>query len=638
MLFLVFTYFFVSKAPLSSAHPLVDPRGSPKNTTDAANITSGWVSTPNVRGTANILISSLTTLALCAWTAYHPNVHPKRSIWHTSIRRLKWMLAAIFIPEWVLYCAWSQRYTAETLKITLNKILADKAAAASVDEGADAEIAPGVTTAPAQKPAPKQTVEKWTTEAAFFATSGGFAVHSSTFWPTPILTFTPDGLLALAKLNLLPVPAVTMMDKSKADTGTKILVCLQAGWFLLQTLARLVQHLPVTLLEIHVLAHVGCAFGMYWFWLRKPYDAEYPIILEDERIRDLVALWVVTVDKDESVDIGLIRRKQSDFIYFQSRRTRWAYSVKRALDDYKSTPEIPGARWTDDGWFKKTFPQLATPPIQARMEQQLLRMKRALASLDNSVETTASSDDARDVPSTPPSPAPPPSTPPQPDVSTTPPSPTPSPTRSPTPSPTPSPNPSSNPSPNPSPPPSPYRPPHSIRRSNVHTISLSNDIDDLFVVPRRTNHVIQGTATLFTSSRDELINRSSSYLAAAVMGACYGAVHLAAWNAHFATPVEKWMWRASGLAFAAFPAATTMGLLWNLGTRPTTIWSWPGVTWVFDALWVSFMTMDTFVLLPAYMGGRVFVVGECFAGLRSAVDGTYRTVGWTGFVPHAGGG
>jgi hypothetical protein len=50
------------------------------------------------------------------------------------------------------------------------------------------------------------------------------------------------------------------------------------------------QKLPLTVLEIHVLAHDLCAFAMYAACYEKPYDVESPILLEGEIESDLAAL------------------------------------------------------------------------------------------------------------------------------------------------------------------------------------------------------------------------------------------------------------------------------------------------------------------------------------------------------------
>jgi hypothetical protein len=339
------------------------PLHNATNTTPPTAV--GWTAAPQTRGTFDLLLSCLTTLFLCAWTAYHPNVIADIGQWRKLAKRVLWMVIAVLVPEIVLWCAWEQWWTSRRLMRVVED-LGEKAfdgvggdLVAWGEDGRTAEECSGCaasdvsrdsgdyglerlfsetggpveneeleTTAPPSpqlpsdstfsrsfasklrlrtkkaKSEPKHQPQKptWTKEQAFFALSGGYAVSTSTFHPSPHLTLTPTALIYLARLGLLPdTPPTTISDKSKADYVAKILVCIQAGWFLLQSIARLAQRLPLTLLELHVLAHVGCTFVMYMLWIEKPYDVGVPVFVTDERVRDLVAFWALD---DESVCIS----------------------------------------------------------------------------------------------------------------------------------------------------------------------------------------------------------------------------------------------------------------------------------------------------------------------------------------------
>lgn len=361
----------------------------PSSTSASANTTTahtpsvvGWTSTPQVRGTFDLLLSCLTTLSLCAWTAYHPNVQGTRSEWKRMVRRLGWMIVAVFVPEIVLWSAWEQWWAARRLRATVNgfgrrafdgvgvcvdgmwegkgegieecatcggeadRRIRDDPLCWLGEEGLGLDVLFGdggcevhrstvgerrdsaasgasgrlVETGSERRSSLQRRsssrarsslgtssiseedeleledpYEPWTMEQAFFALSGGYAIPSPKASQTikaPNLTLTPEGLLYLARLGLLPrTSPASVSDKSKADHIAKALVCLQAGWFLIQTIARLAQKLPVTVLEVHVLAHVLCAFAMYAIWIDKPYDVGSPIMVEDERVRNLGALW-----------------------------------------------------------------------------------------------------------------------------------------------------------------------------------------------------------------------------------------------------------------------------------------------------------------------------------------------------------
>ncbi|KAK7540382.1 hypothetical protein IWX49DRAFT_555220 [Phyllosticta citricarpa] len=92
-----------------------DPSTRSQHTTDPT-----WHPSPKTRGTYQLLLGCLTTLSLCAWTAYHPNVRPHRGTARALWRRFTWMLAAVVAPEVVLYYAWEQRWTALLLRKRVN--------------------------------------------------------------------------------------------------------------------------------------------------------------------------------------------------------------------------------------------------------------------------------------------------------------------------------------------------------------------------------------------------------------------------------------------------------------------------------------------------------------------------------------
>lgn len=134
--------------------------------------------------------------------------------------------------------------------------------------------------------------EPWSLESAFYAVSGGFCVESEAFYPCSKITFTPQGLLELAKAGILPrVDEEAIHDKNKADVFAKFIACLQAIWFFAQAIARLCQNLPITLLELHTMTHIVCALCMYAIWFKKPYDVSGPTVFVDSRIVDMAALF-----------------------------------------------------------------------------------------------------------------------------------------------------------------------------------------------------------------------------------------------------------------------------------------------------------------------------------------------------------
>ena len=78
--------------------------------------TVAWVSSPNGRGTFDLLQSCVLTLVLCVWTAMHLNIPPHKQpiskLWRSY---LKWSILGVFGPEMIIYIAWMQNNSARSI-------------------------------------------------------------------------------------------------------------------------------------------------------------------------------------------------------------------------------------------------------------------------------------------------------------------------------------------------------------------------------------------------------------------------------------------------------------------------------------------------------------------------------------------
>ena len=68
-----------------------------------------------------------------------------------------------------------------------------------------------------------------------------------------------------------------IQDRGKSDWLAKSLVLLQTSWFVMQCIARGIEHLPVTHLEILTLAYAAMNFVIYIFWWNKPLNVNRPV-------------------------------------------------------------------------------------------------------------------------------------------------------------------------------------------------------------------------------------------------------------------------------------------------------------------------------------------------------------------------
>lgn len=114
----------------------------------------------------------------------------------------------------------------------------------------------------------------------------------------------------------------------------------------------------------------------------------------------------------------------------------------------------------------------------------------------------------------------------------------------------------------------------------------------------------------------------------------YGAVHMAAWNDHFPSTAEKWLWRSSS-AYIGF-----CGGLWvilNYGAQAYK---------PFNAFWEKWMDgggrlwQNVLISVPVVVCGsslilaRAFIVVEAFISIRELPAGAYDTPSWTQVFPH----
>ncbi|KAH0542265.1 hypothetical protein FGG08_003292 [Glutinoglossum americanum] len=222
----------------------------------AIDLVYGWQPSPNVRGTIDILWSCLFTIFLCTWSALHLNIRsPSENYWIYTLRKARWMVQTLTGPEFVVWFACGQRYEANLSVKMFQEI----------------------------------GCSEWTIRHGFYANMGGIRLKAPDFPPFPI---TARHLHYLVDQGYTTFPKISMeevWDKSKADLFTKTLVCVQICWQVMQVVARFVQNLPVTSLELTTLSYVVCALAMYFMWLDKPLDVETPTIIEIETtIKDIL--------------------------------------------------------------------------------------------------------------------------------------------------------------------------------------------------------------------------------------------------------------------------------------------------------------------------------------------------------------
>ncbi|KAK7530868.1 uncharacterized protein J3D65DRAFT_139880 [Phyllosticta citribraziliensis] len=430
----------------------------------------------------------------------------------------------------------------------------------------------------------------WTLQQSLFAVCGGIAVDTSSFWDAAQVTLTPRGLLVLARAGLLPqVADEEITEKSKANTAAKILVCIQAGWFLVQAVARLAQKLPLTLLEVHVLAHVLCALAMYFCWVDKPYDVEMPVVVRDERVKDLVSLFVLDAGGSKAVLDRLVRPIPMSEIRNRHRPRKWVRDPSVKAPRFRFKMDWPsdiddGAdgesdEVSDDEQAVEVEREPPTPQELARMQEHHKRVNRGLDYLRNRYLQAVACRGDGEMPPEP----------------------------------------------------------------QLYFERTSSSAKWKYIVNERSNRKIEGAF----AKKDKEFGRFDK--AFSIISAIYGTLHLSAWNEHFPSTAECWMWRVGALCMVVAPSlyqahSFVEPLLDRARVPPRD--EWVRATWLFWIAKVARLMLVMFVELPlivigfvATAGwgyGRLFMLVESFVSLRSPPVDTYRIPEWSSYFPHAG--
>ena len=95
--------------------------------------------------------------------------------------------------------------------------------------------------------------------------------------------FHPNDIVRLIQEDAIEIPTIEendIDDRSKANWVTKSIALIQVSWFLLQLLARAIQGLTVTTLELYTLSIVVCAVVIYAYYWHRPFDVQRPVVLQ----------------------------------------------------------------------------------------------------------------------------------------------------------------------------------------------------------------------------------------------------------------------------------------------------------------------------------------------------------------------
>ena len=204
------------------------------------------------------------------------------------------------------------------------------------------------------------TAPKWTTEHGYFLQMGGFKLACSQndayrwvswrstlyqewrmlrreyaypsrlgddIWERVLHFYEFRQLLQEHKIDFPSTTEAEIDDRSKGDALSKGIALLQITWFIIQLIARRVQGLTITELELTTAALAGLNSVMYVFWWNKPLDVRCPIVIRTKAVEKMLA--EIPVDEhewkfDNSYDFRL-------FVYLREAFLRVSFSSARSL-------------------------------------------------------------------------------------------------------------------------------------------------------------------------------------------------------------------------------------------------------------------------------------------------------------------
>ncbi|TDL29163.1 hypothetical protein BD410DRAFT_7053 [Rickenella mellea] len=232
---------------------------SPLNRRDASSCDESQ----DTRSISSIIWSCLATVFLCTWVAIHPNIPPPEKSIVTTLRRVGIMAMAVISPELVIMWAMRQWLVSRKLRKKYENM-------------------------------------GWTQTHGFFALMGGFMLYEG---DQPIRTLLPDELELLFLAGQIDFPHITeeeIKDRSKGDFVSKGLVIVQTGWFIMQCVARGVEHLPITKLELSTLAFAVLNLATYALWWNKPLNVKRPFRVYQDKLSDTQSILLYGESESES--------------------------------------------------------------------------------------------------------------------------------------------------------------------------------------------------------------------------------------------------------------------------------------------------------------------------------------------------
>lgn len=216
------------------------------NITVQSPLLQGWTSSPNVRGSIDILSSCIFTIFICIWSVLCVNIRPGGTLFEKIYPKLKLSALTILGPDFLLLLVVGQWESACR-------------SCRRFKEGGN---------------------DGWSMRHAYYADMGGFVVQTKdrVSWP-----LDANQLFYLIEEEWIKKPMLESQilidrgeidDRNKQNTLVRILTMGQILWFLINCIARVCQRLAITTLELTTIGFIFTTVAVSICWFHKPADIE----------------------------------------------------------------------------------------------------------------------------------------------------------------------------------------------------------------------------------------------------------------------------------------------------------------------------------------------------------------------------
>ncbi|KAF8242899.1 hypothetical protein K440DRAFT_563738 [Wilcoxina mikolae CBS 423.85] len=135
------------------------------------------------------------------------------------------------------------------------------------------------------------------------------------------------------------------------------------------------------------------------------------------------------------------------------------------------------------------------------------------------------------------------------------------------------------------------------------------------------------------SVRNSFFSRQTFYVLTC-LSLLYGGAHVAAWNTHFPTTVERLLWKISACLASSFVPVSLLVYQGYSKLNRYTVLEGQKIHWGWMAVATTLLYLYFGLGGPIFVAARMFLTVESFSSLRSLPAGSFKTVPWSNYWPH----